>query len=84
MLEVVILSPQGMIFSGPARRLILPGEEGVFEVAPFHRPLVSRLLPGLVVVDDQHVPIHRGVVRVQRDAVTLLVEPELAADDSSR
>jgi len=75
-MDVVILSPQDLLYQGRASRVIFPGEEGVFEVAPFHRPLVSRLLPGLIVVDQQAFPIHRGVVKVRHDVVTAIVEPD--------
>ena len=80
MLTVVILSAQELLFEGLARHVILPGEQGVFEVWPFHRPLISRLLPGFIVVDEQPIAIRRGVVNVARDAVTALVEPEPDAE----
>lgn len=79
MLQVTIVSPEEFLFDGPAQRVILPGEMGVFEVGPFHRPLMSRLLPGLIVVDGQHIPIARGVVKVERDAVMAIVEPDAPA-----
>ena len=76
MLTVTVLSAHELIFEGQATRVILPGEEGVFEVCQFHQPLVSRLLPGYVVVDEQAIPIQRGVVRVDRESVTVIAEPE--------
>ena len=79
MLDVVILSAQGFLFQGRARQVICPGEAGVFEVCPLHRPLVSRLLPGCIVVDDRAIPILRGVVKVHHDTVTAIVEPEPGA-----
>ncbi len=75
MLEVKILSPQEVLFEGQAQRVILPGEHGVFEVCPFHRPLVSRLLPGHVLIDGQSLAIQRGVVKVLHDTLTAIVEP---------
>ena len=75
MLEVTILSPEEVLFEGQAQRVILPGEFGVFEVCPFHRPLVSRLLPGYVLIDHQSVAIQRGVVKVLHDTLTAIVEP---------
>ena len=74
MLEVTLLTPQKIIFKGTAHRVIFPGEQGIFEVGPFHRPLFSRLLPGTLIVDDQAFPILRGVVKVDRDSVTSIVE----------
>ena len=76
MLEVTILSAQELIFTGRASHVILPGEAGVFEVGSFHRTVVSRLLPGLILIDDQCVPIQRGVVKVARDTITAIVEPD--------
>ena len=76
MLDVTILTPQEVLFQGRAVRVILPGEMGTFEVGQFHRPLVSRLLPGLLIVDDRSVLIRRGVVKVERDRVTSIVELE--------
>ena len=75
MLQVTIVSPQNVLFSGEAHRVILPGEEGVFEVWPFHRALVSRLLPGLIAVDGEHLPIQRGVVKVEPERIIAIVEP---------
>lgn len=83
MLDVMIASPQDLLFQGRARHVIFPGEQGVFEVCPFHRPLVSRLLPGLIVVDEQSFPIQRGVVKVEHDTVTAIVEPESAHPEGS-
>ena len=76
MLDVTILTPQEVLFQGRAVRVILPGEMGTFEVGQFHRPLVSRLLPGLLIVDDRSVLIRRGVVKVEKDRVTSIVELE--------
>lgn len=76
MLDVTILTPQEVLFQGRASRVILPGEAGTFEVGPFHRPLVSRLLPGFLIVDDRSVLIRRGVVKVMGDRVTSIVETE--------
>ena len=77
MLNVTILSSHDVLFSGQAHHVVFPGEQGVFEVLPFHRPLVSRLLPGIILIDEQFVSIQRGVVKVESDSITAIVEPEL-------
>ena len=74
MIEVTLLTPQKVIFKGSAHRVIFPGEQGIFEVGSFHRPLFSRLLPGTLIVDNEAFPILRGVVKVDRNAVTSIVE----------
>ena len=75
MLEVKILAPGGFLFTGKADHVILPGEQGVFEVLPFHRPLLTRLLAGVIRVDGKSLPIERGAVRVERNTVTAVVNP---------
>ncbi len=70
----MILSPEATLFEGKASRVILPGEQGVFEVHSFHRPLLSRLLPGALIIDDKPMAIRRGVVKVERNRVIAMVE----------
>ena len=74
MLQIVVTSPEQVLFSGSAKRAVFPGEQGTFEVLPMHRALVSRLVSGLVEIDDYRVAIRRGVALVANDEVTAVVE----------
>ena len=74
MLHVVVTSPERVLFDGTARRIVFPGEQGTFEVLPLHRPLLSRLVGGVVELDERSFRIRRGVVRVADDVVTAVVE----------
>lgn len=70
----MILTPERMIFEGRARSLLLPGEKGVFEVQPFHKRLLSRLVSGVVTLDGESLPIRRGVAKVGQNRVTVIIE----------
>ena len=74
LLKVKVLSPQEVIFEGKAKSVIFPGEQGVFEVLPFHKRLISRLIAGQLFVDDQAFPIKRGVAQVNQNEITVVVE----------
>lgn len=74
MLNVLILSPEEVIFEGQAETVSLPGEQGVFEVLPYHKNLLSRLLSGSVIVDGRSFLIRRGIVKVQQNTVTVISE----------
>lgn len=74
LLNVSILNPTGVIFEGKAKRVILPGEEGVFEILPFHKRILSRLITGRVVVDQQGIAIKRGIVKVNQNNVMIILE----------
>ncbi len=75
MLQVKIVSPEGVLFNGRAASVVCPGESGTFEVLPLHRPLLSRLLKGTVEVDGKQLAITRGIMSVADDLVTVVVEP---------
>ena len=66
-----------VMFSGKARSVIVPGEEGVFEILAFHKPILSRLLSGILYIDRKRYPIERGIIKVNNDKVTIIVEERL-------
>jgi F0F1-type ATP synthase epsilon subunit len=74
LLEVAVLTPKEAIFEGKARSVILPGENGVFEILPFHKGIVARLISGNLFIDGEKIPIRRGVVKVYKNQITVIVE----------
>ncbi len=72
--DVTVLSPREIIFEGQAKSVILPGEKGVFEVLPFHKRILSRLISGKLFIDEQSFPVKRGIVKVNQNKVTIIVE----------
>ena len=47
-LQVDVVSAEEMIFSGEAKFVALPGEEGELGIYPRHTPLITRIKPGAV------------------------------------
>ena len=74
LLNVSIFNLSRVVFEGQAARVIVPGEEGVFEVLPFHKRILSRLITGAVIVDEQSIPIRRGVIKANQNTVTIVLE----------
>lgn len=74
MLDLTIISPEKIVFEGKAESIILPGEQGTFEIQTYHKPLLSRLLAGDVLVDGTVFPINRGIVKVRDNTVTIVSE----------
>lgn len=73
-LKVLIASSERVLFEGNASSVILPGEQGVFEILPHHKAVLSRLLPGKIVLDNHTLPIRRGVVKASLNQVTVIIE----------
>ncbi len=75
MLNAVIYTPDKVLFEGRAERIEFPGEQGVFEVQAYHKPLVSRLVGGNIVVDGEKLfPIRCGIVGIGMNKATVVVE----------
>jgi F0F1-type ATP synthase epsilon subunit len=76
-LDVLMLSPVEIIFENKAKSVILPGEKGVMEILPFHKRLLSRLISGIILIDDRKFNIRRGLVKVNQNKVTIIVQDDL-------
>lgn len=81
MIQVTVLTAQSVLHEGEAASVVLPGDRGVFEVLPMHKPILSLLRPGRIVIDQERaLPVRGGVVRVRGDRLVALVEPADAAE----
>ena len=76
-LAVLLITPQEVLFDGKARSVILPGEKGTFEVLPHHKPLLSLIVKGEILVDGRPFPIQRGVAKVAKNLLQAVIEPRL-------
>ncbi len=74
LLDVSVVTPQKVLFEGKVQSVILPGEKGIFEVLINHKPLLSLLIIGDIIVDTQSIPIRRGIVRAIKNQVLAIVE----------
>ena len=72
--DLSIVSPGGVVFEGKAQSAIFPGMNGTFEVLVNHKPLLSRLRSGTIVVGDKAIPVSQGVVRVYLNQVLAIIE----------
>ena len=74
MLEVVIYSPEKQVFQGKAKSAVFPGENGVFEALSYHKPLLSRLIGGNIIIDEKVFKIRCGIVGINRNKATVVIE----------
>ncbi len=82
MFRVLILhsnpeKPKNIIFESEATSVFLPGADGEFEVLDFHKPIMSYLKEGTIVVDEfKEFPILGGVVKMGGQKLIAIVESE--------
>ncbi|WP_295538587.1 F0F1 ATP synthase subunit epsilon [uncultured Thiohalocapsa sp.] len=85
-IHVDIVSAEGAIHSGSATMLYAPGEMGEVGIAARHAPLITRLKPGDVRVEDahgemEHFYVSGGMLEVQPDVITVLADTAIRAEN---
>ncbi|SHI35998.1 ATP synthase F1 subcomplex epsilon subunit [Tangfeifania diversioriginum] len=74
-----IITPDKKIFEGEAKRIRLPGSNGLFEILTNHAPIISTLAKGTIRVIDTDNKKHKfevegGVVENKRNKIIVLLE----------
>ena len=86
-IHVDVVSAEQSIFSGEAKFVALPGENGELGILPRHTPLITRIKPGAVRIEradngqEEFVFVAGGILEVQPDRVTVLADTAIRAQD---
>ena len=78
-LQVRVVSPSQIVFEGTASALVAPAWDGQIGLLPGHAPMLSLLGSGSLSVElpgggSETYYVLGGVLKVERDVVTLLTE----------
>ncbi len=67
-MQLEIITPENIVYSGNAKSVSLPGADGVFQLLPNHAPIISSLQQGQLKVEmDKGAEIPLNVANVQQD-----------------
>ena len=86
-IHVDVVSAEESIFSGEAKFVALPGENGELGILPRHTPLITRIKAGAVRIQpagggaEEFVFVAGGILEVQPDAVTVLADTAIRGKD---
>ena len=83
-----LVSPDKVVFSGPAQAVVVPGLEGDFQVLTDHAPTMTAVRPGVVTIDDaqgKHIRVfvRGGFADVNPLGLTLLAEEAIPFEQLS-
>jgi len=83
-----LVSPDRVVFNGPAQSVLVPGNEGDFLVLNEHAPIMTSMRPGVVGIDDAEGKHHRVFVRggfadASKKGLILLAETAIPFEDLS-
>lgn len=78
LLNLTIVSPDGVLFEGKVKNIHLPGIMGQFSIMPQHAPLITQLDKGVITFYDndlkKEINIKSGFIDVKHDVVSICVE----------
>ena len=86
-IHVDVVSAEENIFSGEAKFVALPGENGELGILPRHTPLITRIKPGAVRIEradnneEEFVFVAGGILEVQPNCVTVLADTAIRGAD---
>ena len=85
-IKVEIVSAEEDVWSGEGTMVFAPAEMGEIGIAPQHAPLLTRLKPGEIRVqqdsgDEQFFYVSGGLLEVQGHLVTVLSDTAVRAND---
>lgn len=78
LLQLTIVSPEGVLYEGKVGLVTLPGAAGSFTILPEHAPLISSLRKGILKYEEndekKSLEIESGFVEVKDNIVSVCVE----------
>ena len=86
-IHVDVVSAEENIFSGEAKFVALPGENGELGILPKHTPLITRIKPGAVRIEradngeEEFVFVAGSILEVMPDHVTVLSDTAIRGED---
>lgn len=77
--ELHILAAERSFYEGPCESLVLPTTEGMYGIQANHLNMVAGVVPGEITYrvpggQDKHAACSRGMVKVEDNVVTVLVD----------
>lgn len=84
-IQVDVVSEEAEVFSGQAEFVSLPGESGELGILPGHTPLITRIKPGAVRIqngqNEELVFVAGGILEVQPNKITVLADTAIRGND---
>lgn len=84
-LKLEIATPDAMVYSDDIDMVTLPGGEGQMGVLPHHIRLITKLVPGEIIVRkggrSESLAVGEGLVEVTNDRVAIVTDMAVAAEN---
>jgi F-type H+-transporting ATPase subunit epsilon len=83
-LKLEIVTPQATVFSENVTMVTLPASEGQIGVYPQHERLITRIIPGEIIIAtgnaERNFAVGEGLVDIAADHVSIVTDMAIAAE----
>src|SRR5206468_13056684 len=84
-LTLEIVTPGAVVYSKAVQMVTLPAVEGQIGILPQHVPLLTRIVPGEIIVrrnaEEEFLAVGAGLVEITGDHVAIVTDMAVAAKD---
>jgi len=84
-LTLEIVTPGAVVYSKSVQMVTLPAVEGQIGILPQHVPLLTRIVPGEIIVrrdvEEEFLAVGGGLVEITGDHVAIVTDMAVAARD---
>jgi F-type H+-transporting ATPase subunit epsilon len=84
-LTLEIVAPGAIVYSAAVQMVTLPGCEGQIGIYPRHVPLLTRIVPGEIIVrrdgQNEFLAVGEGLVEVTGERVSIITDMAIRAAD---
>ena len=84
-LTLEIVTPAAVVYSQPVHLVTLPVPEGHIGIYPNHVPLLTRIVPGEIIVNrngqDEYLAVGEGLAEITARQVVIVTDMAIAAKD---
>lgn len=78
--KLTVMSPDALVFESEVQSVFLTGDQGEYELMPYHYPVLGILKEGNIIIDwKESIPLKFGLIRFFANDCIILVEQRLAA-----
>lgn len=84
-LKFEVVTPTGVVYTQDVHMVTMPAVEGQIGVYPHHVPLLTRIVPGEIIVTkdgrDEFFAVGGGLVEITGESVSIVTDMAVAAKD---
>ncbi len=75
--KLTVMTPDMLVYENEVESVFLTGDQGEYELMPYHYPVLGILKEGNIIIDwKESIPVRSGIIRFFANDCIILIEPQ--------